>query len=253
MTIKTDVEISNPLIICAITATLTPAAAYISLSADFKTISVNEALAISPTNLGTNYFTLTVNSANFASNVTTQTYSFNVIIACQVSSLTITSQASNVTYTLNQGLLETLPFSVSQTSNCMFPYTYTHSFLKAGLTIAQPSWISFSAVNQKFSATITALAEIGVYTITSTATIPQEESMGVNRSTSYSFTLTVQSDCVNTILTDRIINAMSTKVSQTADTQDISFADSIGTSHTDQNYCGARTYTLSESLSFLTI
>jgi hypothetical protein len=135
----------------------------------------------------------------------------------------------------------------------MFPYTYTHSFLKAGLTIAQPSWISFATVNQKFSATITALADIGVYTITSTATIPQEESMGVNRSTSYSFTLTVQSDCVNTILTDKIINAMSTKVSQTADTQDISFEDSIGTSHTDQNYCGARTYTLSESLSFLTI
>jgi hypothetical protein len=54
-----------------------------------------------------------VNSANFASNVTFQTYSFNVIITCQVNSLTITSQAFNATYTLNQGLLETLPFSVS--------------------------------------------------------------------------------------------------------------------------------------------
>ena len=113
MTIKTDVEISNPFIVCAITATLTPAAAYINLSADFKTILVNEALAISPTNLGTHSFTLTVNSANFASNVTFQTYSFNVIITCQVNSLTITSQAFNATYTLNQGLLETLPFSVS--------------------------------------------------------------------------------------------------------------------------------------------
>ena len=127
----------------------------------------------------------------------------------------------------------------------MIPYTYTHSFVKAGLTITQPSWISFSTVNQKFSATITAPADIGIYTITSTATIPQDDGTGVNRSTSYSFTLTVQSDCVNTILTDKIIYAMSTKVSQTADIQDISFADSIGTSHTDQTYCGARTYTLS--------
>jgi hypothetical protein len=67
---------------------------------------------------------------------------------------------------LNQGLLETLPFSVSQTSNCNFPYTYTHSFLKAGLTVAQPSWISYSTINQNFSATITAPADIGVYTIT---------------------------------------------------------------------------------------
>jgi hypothetical protein len=115
----------------------------------------------------------------------------------------------------------------------MFPYTYTHSFLKAGLTIAQPSWISFATVNQKFSATITAPADIGVYTITSTATIPQDNGTGVNRSTNYSFTFTVQSDCVNTSLTNKNIIAMSTKISQTADTQDISFADSIGTGHTD--------------------
>jgi hypothetical protein len=55
--------------------------------------------------------------------------------------------------------------------------------------------------------------------------------MGVNRSTNYSFILTVKSDCVNMILTDKIINAISTKVSQTADTQEISFADSIRTSN----------------------
>ena len=91
MTIKTDVEIANPLIVCPITATLTPAAAFISLSADFKTISVNEALAITPADLGSNTFTLTVNSANFAGTVAPKTYIFDVIIACQVSSLTITS------------------------------------------------------------------------------------------------------------------------------------------------------------------
>jgi hypothetical protein len=58
---------------------LTPVATYISLSADFKTISVNEALAITPTDLGTKAFTLTVNSANFSGTVSQQTYSFNVI------------------------------------------------------------------------------------------------------------------------------------------------------------------------------
>jgi hypothetical protein len=135
----------------------------------------------------------------------------------------------------------------------MLPYTYTHSFVKAGLTISQPSWISFSTVNQKFSATITAPADIGIYTITSIATIPQDNGMGVNRSTNYSFTLTVQSDCVNTSLTDKTISAMSTKVSQTAATQDIFFADSIGTIHGDQTYCGARTFTISPSLNFLTL
>jgi hypothetical protein len=84
---------------------------------------------------GTNTFTLIVNSTNFAGTVSEQTYNFNVIIVCQVSSLTITSQASDTTLTINQGLFETLPFSVTQASNCMFPYTYLHTFLKAGVSI----------------------------------------------------------------------------------------------------------------------
>ena len=133
----------------------------------------------------------------------------------------------------------------------MFPFTYTHTFFKAGGPIAQPSWISFNSGNLKFSITIANLSDIGVYNITSTATIPQDDGTGVNRSTSYSFTLIVQSDCVNTTITDKSVNAMSTKVSQTATTQDISFADLIGTGHADQTYCGARTYTLSASLSYL--
>ena len=100
----------------------------------------------------------------------------------------------------------------------MFPYTYTHTFVKTGALIAQPAWISFDVTTKKFSITITAPTDIGVYTITSTAKIPQDDGTGVNRSKSYSFILTVQSDCVNTSITDKIINAMSTKVSQTAAT-----------------------------------
>ena len=115
----------------------------------------------------------------------------------------------------------------------MLTFSYTHTFFKAGGPIAQPSWISFNSGNLKFSITIAAPAEIGVYTITSTATIPQDNGTGVNRNTSYSFTLIVQSDCVNTSITDKTINAMSTKVSQTAATQDVSFTDLIGNGHSD--------------------
>jgi hypothetical protein len=46
---------------------------------------------------------------------------------------------------------------------------------------------------------------------------------------------------------------MSTKVSQSATTQDISFTDLIGTSHTDQTYCGPRNYSLSPTHTFLTL
>ena len=72
-------------------------------------------------------------------------------------------------------------------------------------------------------------------------------------STNYSFTLTVQSDCVNTVITDKTINNMSNKVSLTAVTQDVSFLDSIATSNSNPTYCGTRTYSFSPAHSFLSI
>ena len=84
--IKTDVQVANPAIVCPISATLTPAAAYISLSGGFATISVNKSLIVSPTNLGTNTFVLTVNSATFPGTVAQQTYSLNVIVSCTITS-----------------------------------------------------------------------------------------------------------------------------------------------------------------------
>ncbi len=86
---------------CPIIATLTPLVAYISLSADYSTISVDTSVVMQPTDYGTHLFTLTVNSANFSSSVLQQNYNFNVIIACIVTSLAVTSQASDTIYTLN--------------------------------------------------------------------------------------------------------------------------------------------------------
>jgi hypothetical protein len=54
--------------VCPITATLIPYKAYITLSGDFTTISVN-ASQIAVSDFGTNTFTLAVNSANFAASV----------------------------------------------------------------------------------------------------------------------------------------------------------------------------------------
>ena len=53
--------------------------------------------------------------------------------------------------------------------------------------------------------------DVGVYIITTSAEIPQENPLtpGVNRKTSFSFTLTVKHDCLNTVLTDRTITTMS--------------------------------------------
>ena len=105
-----------------------------------------------------------------------------------------------------------------------------------------------------FTITSTTLADVGVYLITLIATIPLNTTgMSAALSKSYSFKLTVLSDCVNTMITDKVINEMTNKVSLAPVTQNISFLDSIATSHATPAYCGARTYTLSSTHSFLTI
>jgi hypothetical protein len=100
----TDIEV-NYGIVCPITATLTPAAAYISWAN--PTITVNNAGISQPADFGSHPFVLTVNSANWANNnVLPVQYNFNVIITCTVSSLSVTQQPSNV----NPHILNATPF-----------------------------------------------------------------------------------------------------------------------------------------------
>ena len=66
--IKTDVELANSAIVCPFTATtMTPSAAYISLSAN--EIYLNTALISFPGDFGTHTFTITVVSANYPATV----------------------------------------------------------------------------------------------------------------------------------------------------------------------------------------
>lgn len=109
--IKTDVQVLYSTILCPFTVTsLTPPAAYISLSAN--KVSINAALISFPGNFGVYPFTITVISSNFFGAVAQKSYNFNLVINCAVTSLAITSQASNTTYTLNKGSFVTAPFTV---------------------------------------------------------------------------------------------------------------------------------------------
>ena len=100
VTILTDVQSTYASIVCPITAVLSPSKAYASISADFKTISINASL-IAVSDSGTNAFTLTVNSSNFSSSVTQKVYSFNVVISCVITNLAFTTTISNTNYILN--------------------------------------------------------------------------------------------------------------------------------------------------------
>ena len=105
-----------------------------------------------------------------------------------------------------------------------------------------------------YTMTITTPADVAVYTITSTATIPQNTfSTNTALTKNYSFTLTVQSDCVLSVITDKIIIDMFQKIAFPVVTQDVTFLDSIATGHAVPAYCGLRTYSLTPAHSFLTI
>ncbi len=78
---------------------------------------------------------------------------------------------------------------------------------------------------------ITATADLGLYEVTSTATI-QNNALSANTvlSTSYSFTIKVQKECANTVIQEKMIDDITHVVGKTAVAQDISFKDSIATS-----------------------
>jgi hypothetical protein len=57
-------------IVCPITVSLSPTAAYISLAGDNTSITVDASKLVKPIDYGSHEFTLTVASANFASMVT---------------------------------------------------------------------------------------------------------------------------------------------------------------------------------------
>ncbi len=71
-----------------------------------------------PLDSGIKPFTLTVNSLNFFASVESTIYNFKVMIDCAVTSLTITSKAAATTYTLNQGVLVTAAFALTQNAAC---------------------------------------------------------------------------------------------------------------------------------------
>ena len=139
-------------------------------------------------------------------------------------------------------------------NECHYPITSTSVYTKAGETIDKPAWISVPNDANKVTITATDVGSIGVYTVTITATINHiNPSTTANWTNNYSFTLTVVDDCIPTTITDKTINNMAVRIALPATTQDIAFADSVGTAKTNLAYCGDRTYTLNPVHSFLSI
>ena len=87
-----------------------------------------------------------------------------------------------MTYVVNQGVLLTAPITISQDAACNLPFTYTQAFVKEGLAISQPTWITFDSTTTMYTIESTLPADIGTYKVTTMATIPQiDPDTGFNR------------------------------------------------------------------------
>jgi hypothetical protein len=78
---------------------------------------------------------------------------------------------------------------------------------KDGVSVSTPAWLLFTS--NQFTFTITAVADIGTYTVTTTSEIPQVvPGTTVNRKITSTFDIVVVSDCTITNFTDRTISDM---------------------------------------------
>lgn len=177
-----------------------------------------------PSDIGAYAFTFEVDSQNWPAEVTNKIYSFSVEIVCIVTVLTLDSKAANIDpYVLNEGALTTTnSLDISQASACNFAYTYTHACRKdtgAGYAaITCPTWLVWDVNTRKFTMIVTAVADIGLYEVTTTTEIPQLDPVtSANRVIDSVFSINVVSDCTISTISDNFINDMSFVIGKTAE------------------------------------
>ena len=114
----TDVERAHASIICPISATINQGYAPVSIVDSYTKVRVNPVLVSVPGGYGSHPITVEINSRDYPSIVVYQTLTFNVIIACTVSSLTIQTTVTDFAYVLNSGSITKGTFTPVQTPDC---------------------------------------------------------------------------------------------------------------------------------------
>jgi len=253
MTVATYSVTKSPSCLPAPTFTVSdnPAFATNNPSGNGGTISVNGATAANtnrPT--GSQLYTMTLTGVQGTASASIP---INLTLKCGVTAIGVTQQPANASFVTNQGSVDTLSLDLSQTQDCQYPFSYSHSVTKDGSATTMPSWLSFNTSTRKFTYAPNTSAHVGVYVITTTSTIPNISGVTQVTQRVTSFTLTILHDCTITTLTNRALSGMTAYVLATTDSQSVEFQDSTGTGRGSVAYCGPRTYSLSPALAFLSI
>jgi hypothetical protein len=128
----TDVEKSYPAVVCGYTATFTTSYASLSVSPPYTSHVFNPTSLVLPTEIGTHAVTIMITSSSYPGSTTAVSFNFDVIVTCTVTSLSISTTATDFNYTLNSGTVTKGPFTTVQMSDCKFSPTYAAEIYKGG-------------------------------------------------------------------------------------------------------------------------
>jgi len=198
--------------------------------------------------------TLTVDNLLFPGQVTQAVYTFVLDLqACVVNDFVFASTISSFTYRLTSPPVTPPSFLATQSNlNCLFPTTYTAIYKQGGLVVPKPASINFDLASRTFTVSASNKADVGIYTVDVTATIPQILQPSGTLSTLHSFDVTIESDCLDSVINDRVVDDMSCLI-LVHNTQDVIFTNTKASSHNDPTHCGAYKYDLNPALPFVSV
>jgi hypothetical protein len=90
----------------------------VSIVDSYTKVRVDPSKVSVPDDYGSHPITVEINSRDYPSIVVYQTFTFNVIINCNVSSLTIEANVTDFAYVLNSGSITKGTFTPVQTPDC---------------------------------------------------------------------------------------------------------------------------------------
>jgi hypothetical protein len=169
-TVKTDLE-NTKSIVCAYTPSLIAPPAYAQLIGSSLKITASLLL---PAHVGPNYITVRATSTLYPGSVFTVDYKMTFTVSfCATSTFAIPA-IPNMDFIIAQGSTDHSYIDATFSNlACLYTVTHTASYDLFGLSIPKPSFITFLPASSKFTVNSISPIDLGVYTLTVTATIPQ--------------------------------------------------------------------------------
>ena len=223
---------------------LTPAETFISLSADFTTIAVDEAVLtqLIPASVKSQVFTLAVDSQIFAQSVSQQIYTFSVDVNCAVTEVRFAEGAIlDTTFEVDPAIVEpmVIPLPNYTLIPCLTSVTHKRSLMVDSATLTNlPLFVSFSDSAGTISIKINNPTDTGEYKFKVVAVEPV--SGLVNEEIKFTLTLT----CTTRLFFNSEVNVNNVAYTVPADLNSEPVRLTLPVYKTSPDYCLLQPYAL---------